>query len=371
MQTCLSGRNAEMLEQDYRDVAIIHGFRFIPEIGGGCIMAHFDQAEAFAPLTAFRWRIGVMVVLFLALAVAAAITIARSIITPVASLTQAIRAFSLGRTVTPLDTKAPGELGELARSFTAMRIAVGESERAMRTSLRNAEIANRTKSEFLANMSHELRTPLNAIIGFSEVLRTGIIVPVEGKVKSYCNDIHSAGQHLLSIVNDSLEIAKIEAGHVELDRETLDAGQVALSCLAMMSERARSSGVTFGHAGLESLPPVSADRTRLMQILINLLSNAVKFTQEGGQVTVTGSATADSLRLAISDTGIGISPEHLARIGEPFYQVEPASSRHHGGTGLGLALAREMAEMHGGHLEIKSELGHGTTVTLILPLDGA
>ncbi len=367
MQTCLTAKSGELLGQDYRDVAVIHGFRFIPEIGGGCIMAHMDQAEAFAPLTALTWRIVGLTALFVGLASLTAIVIARRMVKPIAVLTQATRDFAAGRAGPKLDTTIRGELGDLIRSFTAMRIAVTEGNRTLRASVREAEIANRTKSEFLANMSHELRTPLNAIIGFSDVLRSGAIVAVEDRVKSYCTDIFNAGQHLLAIVNDILDIAKIEAGHVDLELEAIDAGELVKACLAMMSARADLAGVELRREGFEGLPPIFADRTRLMQIMVNLLGNAVKFTPRGGRVTVSATDAADALRLAVTDTGIGIAPEHLDKVTEPFYQVESTASRNHGGTGLGLALVREMVKLHDGQLEIRSRIGEGTTVTVILP----
>jgi len=367
MLACLAAGNQEVLNRDYRDMAVIHGFRFIPEIGGGCIMAHMDQTEAFAPLRALKLRIIGLTMLFVAMAVVAAMAIARRIITPVTALTQATRDFAAGRPSPPLDTRAGGELGELARSFTAMRIAVTESHRALRAAAREADIANRSKSEFLANMSHELRTPLNAIIGFPDALRCGVIVSVEDRVKSYCTDIFNAGQHLLAIVNDILDIAKIEAGHVELVLEAIDAAELVKACLAMMSARAAAAGVELHQDGLDGLPPLSADRTRLMQIMINLLGNAVKFTPRGGSVTVAAAADQDMVRLSVIDTGIGIAPEHVERVTEPFYQVENAVSRSHGGTGLGLALVREMVTLHDGRLEIRSQIGRGTTVTITLP----
>ena len=328
MQACLAAGNREVLDQDYRDVAVIHGFRFVPEIGGGCIMAHMDQTEAFAPLRTLKLRIIGLTMLFVAMAVVAAIAIARRIITPV--------------------------------------IAVTESHRALRAAAREADIANRSKSEFLANMSHELRTPLNAIIGFSDALRCGVIVTVEERVKSYCTDIFNAGQHLLAIVNDILDIAKIEAGHVELVLEDIDAAELVKACLAMMSARA-AAGVELHQDGLDGLPPLSADRTRLMQVMINLLGNAVKFTPRGGSVTVAAVADQDVVRLSVTDTGIGIAPEPVERVTEPFYQVENAVSRSHGGTGLGLALVREIVTLHDGRLDIRSKIGQGTTVTVTLP----
>ncbi|MDO8606496.1 MAG: HAMP domain-containing sensor histidine kinase [Phaeospirillum sp.] len=369
MRSCLSSNSQNVLDLDYRNVPIIHGFRFMPEIGGGCVKANIDQAEAFAPLTALKWRMAGLTLLFVMMGCLIAIIIARRIIKPIAALTQATRDFAAGRTGPVLDISATGELGELAQSFSAMRIAVIEGNRVLRTSVREAEIANRTKSEFLANMSHELRTPLNAIIGFSDMMRSGIVVQLEDRAKSYCDDIFNAGQHLLAIVNDILDIAKIEAGHVELELEAINLGELVKACLAMMNARAEKAGVKLRHAGLDGLTPISADRTRLMQILLNLLSNAVKFTPRGGSVTVTASAGPNAIRLAVADTGIGIPPQHVDRVTEPFYQVENAASRNHGGTGLGLALVREMVNLHDGQLEIRSRLGEGTTVTVTLPCD--
>jgi signal transduction histidine kinase len=367
MQACLAAEGREVLDQDYRDVAVIHGFRFVPEIGGGCIMAHVDQAEALAPLRSLQWRVAALTALFSVLATVVAVLLARSIVTPIAKLTQAARDFAVGRSSPPLDTSAPDELGELARAFTAMRIAVTEGERVLRGSLLQADCANRAKTEFLANMSHELRTPLNAILGFSDVLRTGMIVPVEGKVRAYCEDIHSAGQHLLAIINDILDIARIESGHVDLERAEIDVAEVVAKCLAMVGARAGAGGITLVSDVPPGLPPLTADCTRLQQILLNLLGNAVKFTPPGGTVSVGVTLSPESFRLSVSDTGIGISPDHLGRVTEPFFQAEPATSRRFEGAGLGLALVKEMVGLHGGHLEIQSQEGKGTDAVVTLP----
>jgi two-component system, cell cycle sensor histidine kinase PleC len=231
-----------------------------------------------------------------------------------------------------------------------------------------AEEANQAKSKFLANMSHELRTPLNAIIGFSEIMESGMFGPLGAeKYNEYCNDILSSGQYLLEVINDILDMAKIEAGRIRLDFEELDLDTLLAEALRVVSARAQDKQ-------LELIPKISpelflrADRRALKQIMLNLLSNAVKFTPAGGRVTVRGRAADGCIVLAIADTGIGIAKDALARLGRPFEQVESQLTKSHQGSGLGLAIAKSLVELHGGRMRIRSTLGKGTLVVVRLPM---
>jgi signal transduction histidine kinase len=240
-----------------------------------------------------------------------------------------------------------------------------------------AEKANRTKSMFLANMSHELRTPLNAIIGFSEIMQAEMFGKLgDTKYSDYTRIIHEAGGHLLELINDILDMSKIEAGKFEIERKRLNIGEMVTDCLSLMEERARTAGVTLAADGPSAGLWVEADRRALKQILLNLLSNAVKFTPAAGSVTVavceaTGGHGRPVCRLAVRDTGIGIPAEAVSRLGNPFVQLRDGADRAHKGTGLGLALVRALTEMHDGALKIDSVLGAGTTVTVELPLSMA
>jgi signal transduction histidine kinase len=231
-----------------------------------------------------------------------------------------------------------------------------------------AELASRSKTEFLANMSHELRTPLNAIIGFSDILIGQIFGPLpDARYADYARDIRDSGLHLLTLINDVLDIAKVEFGKVELLEETVDVVAVVESCLRLVRERAQAAGIQLVQALPPGLPYLLGDARRLKQILLNLLSNAVKFTPSGGRVTVSASRDVAGFRLAVADTGIGIAADDLDTALRPFGQIDSRLARKYQGTGLGLPLARSMAELHGGRLELDSAPGEGTTATLWLP----
>jgi two-component system cell cycle sensor histidine kinase PleC len=230
-----------------------------------------------------------------------------------------------------------------------------------------AEEANRSKSEFLANMSHELRTPLNAINGFSEIMLKEMFGPLgHERYADYVKDILSSGQPLLLLINDILDMSKIEAGKMQLQTEPVAPGDIVRQCMRLMRARAEEKGLSLElEAG--DLKQIEADPRAIKQVLLNLMSNAVKFTPEGGKVILRGFEAADGVVLQVADTGIGIAAEDLPRLGRPFEQIESHHSKSHQGSGLGLALSKSLVEMHGGSLRIDSVLGKGTTVSFTLP----
>ena len=229
-----------------------------------------------------------------------------------------------------------------------------------------AEEANQAKSKFLANMSHELRTPLNAIIGFSEIMESGMFGPLgTDKYREYCSDILSSGQYLLDVINDILDMAKIEAGRIRLDFEELDLDTLLSEATRVVSARAQDKQLEVVTKISPNLS-LRADRRALKQIVLNLLSNAVKFTPVGGRVTVRGRDVDGCIILAIADTGIGIASDALARLGRPFEQVESQLTKRHQGSGLGLAISKSLVELHGGRMRIRSTLGKGTLVMVRL-----
>ena len=232
-----------------------------------------------------------------------------------------------------------------------------------------AEEANQAKSKFLANMSHELRTPLNAIIGFSEIMESNMFGPLgSDKYHEYCGDIRSSGQYLLEVINDILDMSKIEAGRIRLDFEDLELDALLSEAMRVVSARAEEKQLDVASRISPDLR-LRADRRALKQVLLNLLSNAVKFTPAGGRITVRGRVSGECIVLAIADTGIGIAKDALARLGRPFEQVESQLIKSHQGSGLGLAISKSLVGLHGGHMRIRSTLGKGTLVVVRLPLE--
>ncbi|OGA24495.1 MAG: hypothetical protein A3H34_03505, partial [Betaproteobacteria bacterium RIFCSPLOWO2_02_FULL_67_19] len=230
------------------------------------------------------------------------------------------------------------------------------------------EIANRHKSEFLANMSHELRTPLNAIIGFSEVLGERYFGELNAKQAEYVGDIHASGKHLLQLINDILDLSKIEAGRMELDLAEFDLPSALQNAMTLVKERAQRHGIALSLEVDLSLGMVRADERKFKQIMLNLLSNAVKFTLEGGRVSVAAKPNGASIEVAVSDTGVGIAPEDHEAVFEEFKQVGRDYTRKAEGTGLGLALTRRFVQLHGGQIRVASSPGKGSTFTFTLPI---
>ncbi|NIJ48678.1 HAMP domain-containing sensor histidine kinase [Rhizomicrobium electricum] len=242
-------------------------------------------------------------------------------------------------------------------------------ERALKAAAMEQALASRTKSEFLANMSHELRTPLNAIIGFSDIIASQPSLARE-RTSEYAGLINDAGQHLLAVISDILDVAKIESGTFELDLERLPLRDILLGAISLMQHRIDEKAQTLAVVLPDGLPPVRADGRRLKQIVINLLSNAHKFTPPGGTITLAAVAV-DSHYVAVSvrDTGIGMNPAQIEVALKPFGQVCGGPTRSHEGTGLGLPIAKALVEQHGGRLWLDSAEGRGTTVAFTIPAE--
>ncbi|MGE3877373.1 MAG: sensor histidine kinase, partial [Parvibaculaceae bacterium] len=291
---------------------------------------------------------------------------------PLRQITQATRRFARG----DYDVAIPDVLTDLEVAGVAAAIeefrtdAVEQArlKRELQTARETAEAASRAKSQFLANMSHELRTPLNAIIGFSELIKTQALGPLgHDKYREYASDVHDSGRRLLDIINDVLDMARIETQQSTLEQDDVDLAEIVALGIRRIEERARLAGLSVEMECSGSVR-MKADPAKIDRVVANLLSNAVKFTPAGGRITVRifreagGGAVVE-----VCDTGIGMSSSDIAKVFEPFYQVDADLNRRHEGTGLGIPLSNAIARMHGGQLQIDSEPGAGTRVRMILP----
>jgi cell cycle sensor histidine kinase DivJ len=271
----------------------------------------------------------------------------------------------------PLDQDRGRDLTREAEVVGVMRDITDRklSEQALDQARSAAEAADAAKTRFLATMSHELRTPLNAIIGFSEMIAQEQTLMLGAQQrKEYAELIHASGQHLLSVVNGILDMSKMESGNFEIASEPFAPRASLMHCCNLLALKARENGVDLITDAPQDLPDMTGDPRAFKQIVLNLVANAVKFTERGGQVTVTAAATASQLTLRISDTGVGIAPDDLKRIGSPFFQAGKTYQRRHEGTGLGLSIVKSLVALHLGELTVQSKLGEGTAVTVKLPL---
>lgn len=257
--------------------------------------------------------------------------------------------------------------GGLILSFTDVTDRK-RTEQTLREAKEAAERGNRAKNTFLANISHELRTPLNAIIGFSEMMKHEIFGPLEpASYRPYLDDIHDSGMHLLELINDILDLSKAEAGMTDLAETLVDVGGIVRGSVRMLARRAANAGLSIVIDLPERLPLLLADERRMRQIVLNLLSNAVKFTEDAGNVIISARADSDGFVIVVTDSGIGMSPEELERVMEPFVQADARLSRKYEGSGLGLPLTKALVEAHGGSLRLDSESGRGTVATVTFP----
>lgn len=328
------------------------------------------QAETLATKSAAL----LVAALSASLLASAAITflLGRSILPPLRRATAAAARIASGDLKTPVEVVGRGEPALLLRALASMQKALDENIHridalsAEAARVQGIALASKAKSEFLANMSHELRTPLNAIIGFSEVMRERLYGPLSDRYHEYATLIHGSGEHLLAIINDILDLAKIEAGRQTLASESINLAEVGRQCVAIVHPLAAAKGVSL----VAELPPqveIEADERRVRQMVINLLSNAIKFTPKDGEVYLRLREAPDCVDILVADNGIGMDPEGLRKALEPFGQAEGPMTRVAGGTGLGLPLTKSLAELHGGTLDLKSAPGCGTTVTIRLP----
>ena len=298
----------------------------------------------------------------IALALLLGFVLSWSVIGPIQRIDSRLAAIASGDFSGRVDVTNRDELGALAENVNQMNDE-------LRRLYRELETASQHKSDFLANMSHELRTPLNAIIGFSQVLRDGMVGDVNEKQAEYLDDILSSGNHLLSLINDVLDLSKVEAGQVELEHAPFSLQDALERGVAMVRERATRDGVQVTLAANPDVDVVAGDERRIRQVIFNLLTNAVKFTPPGGTVDVRARQVNGEVNVSVADTGRGIAGEDLRRIFEEFQQTE-AGIEQGEGTGLGLALSKRLVELHGGRIWVDSQLGRGSTFVFTIPTKG-
>jgi signal transduction histidine kinase len=307
-----------------------------------------------------RWMVVGFAVGAVALALLLGYAISWSLIAPVQRIDVRLKEIASGDFGGRVTVPNQDELGALAKNLNRMSEELGRL-------YQQIEAASRHKSEFLANMSHELRTPLNAINGFSEVLLERMFGELNPKQEEYLQDILASGRHLLSLINDILDLSKVEAGRMELEPSAFDLPSMLEGCLTLVRERASRHDIALELDVDASLGQIVADERKVRQVVLNLLSNAVKFTLEGGRIRLQGGREDSSVTISVSDTGIGIAPEEQEAVFEEFRQVGSDQVRKSEGTGLGLALAKKFVELHGGRIRVASEVDKGSTFTITIP----
>jgi signal transduction histidine kinase len=378
-----SPADAVTVGHDQDGTKVLSAFRTVQPLGWR-VFVEEPTSEAYAPLRSAIWRTAFLLVAFLLLAIATSVMLARRLVRPIESIQAAAAKIGSGAFNQRIKISSNDELGALAEEFNLMAARLQESyssleqkvqerTRDLATALgeldeksRELARASEHKSEFLANMSHELRTPLNAIIGFSQVLREQLFGEVNEKQAEYLDDILTSANHLLALINDVLDLSKVEAGQIELEVAPFSLREALQRGVVMVRERATQDGVQVTLAANPELDVVTGDERRIRQVIFNLLSNAVKFTPAGGTVDVSTARADGEVRVLVADTGPGIAPEDQERIFEEFQQTE-AGIEQREGTGLGLALSKRLVELHGGRIWLDSEIGKGSTFVFTLP----
>ena len=345
------------------------------------VFVEVPMAEAQQPVLDAGLRAFALLVLGLVIAGLAGALLARRMVVPIRTLQVGAERIGGGELGHRLSIKTGDELEALANEFNHTAKALQESYAGLeqKVELRTAEISEKShqlevasqhKSQFLANMSHELRTPLNAIIGYTEMLADGLYGEIGEKAQGILERVQSNGRHLLGLINDVLDLSKIEAGQLTLTTEQYSVADVVATVLSATESLARTKGLNLSSSVASGLPVGSGDARRLTQVLLNLVGNAIKFT-DSGSVEIRARQVIDDFEFSVVDSGFGIAPEHQARIFDEFQQIDNTSTRKTGGTGLGLSISRRIVEMHGGRITVESEIGKGSTFKVTVPIDAA
>ncbi|MBI5114431.1 MAG: HAMP domain-containing protein [Rhodovulum sp.] len=352
------------------------------------VLVEQPLAEAFKPFYVLILRIGGLILLCIAVAVLAGVLLARRMVVPIRALAAGAEEIGAGAFDHRITVKTGDEIEALAgsfnrmaeqldRSYTSLEQTVEERTRDLARSMRALEergrelsIANEHKSQFFANMSHELRTPLNAVLGYAELLADGLYGELPPKAVEVLERVQANGRHLLGLINDVLDLSKIEAGQLVLACDTYAMRSVIEQVVASTESLARAKGLALTAEIADDLPLGHGDERRLTQVFLNIVGNAIKFTEQGAVVIRAGAADGTFV-VTVQDTGPGIAPEDRARVFEEFHQVDNSTTRQKGGTGLGLAIARRLVALHGGDIRLSSELGAGSIFTVVLPVHAA
>ncbi|MGR3310721.1 MAG: ATP-binding protein [Candidatus Brocadiales bacterium] len=396
----MEGKEMTGIYPNYRGVPVVGASAYIPEYGW-TLLAEIDKAEAFAPIRTLGFIAMMVGALSAATVIGVGIIFTFSATMPIKNLIVATNKFKEGDLKYRARITSKDETGLLAYSFNDMAARLNEDiirrkrvevelekerrnlentvkvrTKELRKSLKKItdtnfllEQANRAKSQFLSSMSHELRTPLNAILGFADLLRGQFFGKLNEKQLNYADQIDVSGKHLLSLINDLLDVSKIDAGGMKLKLDAISPEEFINATVSMMSSQFGKKKILLKTSVKQSLPVVTADIRKCKQILMNLLSNAVKFTPEGGQVEIRALKNGDpQVRIEVSDTGIGIAADKLDKIFSEFYQADHVRDEQLGGTGIGLALTHRLVELQGGKIGVESKLGEGSTFWFTLPL---
>jgi signal transduction histidine kinase len=335
------------------------------------LIAEQPIAEVLAGVRYSALRLGGMLVAAIVAAFLVSRWFAHRLTRPILELERGAARLGAGNLNERIEIWTGDELEALGSAFNTMAAQLSDYtsglERKVAEKTSELELANRHKSEFLANVSHELRTPLNAVIGMSEALSDELFGPLTAKQREYVADIHESGGHLLALINDLLDLSKIEAGRMDLEVADVDVRATLERTLALVRQRAASLGLHVKLTVDEDVGTWPADERRLKQIVLNLVSNAVKFTRPGGDIEIHASQTGSHLVVSVRDTGMGIAKEDIGSLFEEFRQLRAAGASAQEGTGLGLALTKRLVELHGGTIAVESELGRGSTFTFRLP----
>lgn len=371
--------------RDYRDKEVVAAWRYLPSLRWGMVVK-IDSAEAFEPVAIVRNTVFGLGLITLALVVIVALLVARSISNPITRLTNLAKVIAAGNLRQRVEIRQKDEIGQLGQTFNTMAENLDNLYQSIENTVQertrqlkkanmeleearvNAESANRAKSAFLANMSHELRTPLNAIIGYSELLEEEAADIGETAFVNDLSKINGAAKHLLMLINDVLDLSKIEAGKMELYLETFQVAGMLQDVVTTIQPLIQKNSNSLKLEIPANLGDMHADLTKVRQTLLNLLSNASKFT-DNGTIGLKVERENDLLKFKVSDTGIGMTQEQVAKLFQAFSQADVSTTRKYGGTGLGLAISQRFCQMMGGDIEVESKIGEGTTFTVILPFD--